>query len=225
MWTLLLLTSVMFWMVASVTKQLATSKFGRVGARLFYALMWACFIAAGIDIARTHNLYAPLLVVCSVLLFRVGEALQSDTLRQRYTNMVWYSATAIGVSIALFVAAFLNFMAWVMRSGILFILFAAFATAGCGGNNDINFWVMLLIIGAGCGFIIWSRCYSEIPAKPLTSEEVDEDDEFICSCCNEEVDELTMCDMDCGNIYCDECAPHMLNDAGLCGDCQEGGAA
>lgn len=223
MWVLLALTGFLLLMVASATKQLATSIFGRVGARLFYVLMWACFLGAGIDIVRVYNLDAPLLFMCGVLMFYTVWWLLKPEQLQRIVGDRTLVLCVIGCLVAgvsLFFAAFVEFMMWVMmKSRIPLILLAALLTSACSGNDDSPFWVLVLFIGVGGGLLVWLRRYSEVPAKPLTSEETDEDDEFICDGCDDEVDELTTCAKECGIAYCSSCAPHMLNDAGLCADC------
>jgi len=223
MWILLALAGLLLLMVASTVRQLATSNVGRVGARVLYVLMWACFIGAGIDIVRVYKLYAPLLVVCSVLLFCTAWWLLKPEQLQRIVGDRTMVLSVIGCLVAgvsLFFAAFAEFMKWVMmRSRIPLILLVALLTSACTGGDDTPLWVLLLFIGAGGGLLVWLRRYSEVSAKsvPLISEEAE--DVFICDGCEEEVDELTTCAKECGIEYCSRCAGHMLNDAGLCADC------
>src|SRR3989338_4593525 len=152
MWIIFLLVGLLLWMVAGVTRQLATSRFGRNSAHALYVLVWACFIVAGIDIARTYNLYAPLLAMCGVLMFyaTIG-VLHSDAL-ERYT-VFKLAACCFAAGIALLIGAIINFAAWIMRSGLLIVV-AALATSGCGGKGDDVFFVVLLLIGIVIAFIL-----------------------------------------------------------------------
>lgn len=168
MWIILFMLGLLFWMVGSAVKQLAITTLGRFAARAMYVLAWVCFLAAGIDVARTYNLYAPLLTVCGVLMFYATIAvLHSDTLEQRYRAVIVFrwAASCFATGIALLIAAILNFAAWAMRSGVL-LLAVALAASGCSGNGDDDtpFWIVIFGVALLIAFILgWtseecSRC-------------------------------------------------------------------
>lgn len=169
MWILLLLAGVLFWMVASTVKQLATSIFERVSTWLLYGVMWACFLGAGIDIIRTHNLYAPLLAMCGVLMFYATIAvLQSDTLERRYrvTVVFRYALGCFVAGIVLLIAAIINFAMWLARSSVLLVI-VAITTSACSGNGDDDdtpLWIVIFGIALLIAFFLgWtseecSRC-------------------------------------------------------------------